>query len=84
MNIFPLIGLGVSTQNSSGNSLDVRYHLILNKNEEFLNTSDIEMLDATHIQCLLRRLDAINGVNAKKHNSFMRRCLSYLSPNTRD
>ncbi len=42
MNIFPLIGLGVSTQNSSGNSLDVRYHLILNKNEEFLNTLDIE------------------------------------------
>ena len=43
MNIFPLIGLGVSTQNSSGNSLDVRYHLILNKNEEFLNTLDIEL-----------------------------------------
>ncbi len=42
MNIFPLIGLGVSTQNSSGNSLDVRYHLILNTNEEFLNTLDIE------------------------------------------
>ena len=42
MNIFPLIGLGVSTQNSSGNSLDVRYHLILNKKEEFLNTLDIE------------------------------------------
>ena len=42
MNIFPLIGLGISTQNSSGISLDVRYHLILNKNEEFLNTLDIE------------------------------------------
>ncbi len=59
MNIFPLIGLGVSTQNSSGNSLDVRYHLILNKNEEFLNTLDIEHSG----------YDAIDGLLNETQNS---------------
>jgi len=59
MNIFPLIGLGVSTQNSSGNSLDVRYHLILNKNEEFLNTLDIEHTG----------YDAIDGLLNQTQNS---------------
>ena len=59
MNIFPLIGLGVSTQNSSGNSLDVRYHLILNKNEEFLNTLEIEHPG----------YDVINGLLNETQNS---------------
>ena len=55
MNIFPLIGLGVSTQNSAGISLDVRYHLILNKNEEFLNTLHIEYPDYEAIDGLLNQ-----------------------------
>ena len=42
MNTFPLIGIGVSKLNSLGTRLDVRYHLILNKNEEFLNTLGLE------------------------------------------
>ena len=42
MNTFPLIGIGVSKLNSLGTRLDVRYHLILNKNEEFLNTLGFE------------------------------------------
>ena len=42
MNTFPLIVIGVSKLNSLGTRLDVRYHLILNKNEEFLNTLGLE------------------------------------------
>ena len=42
MNIFPLIGIGVSKLNSLGVKLDVRYHLILSQNEEFLNTLGLE------------------------------------------
>ena len=42
MNTFPLIGIGVSKLNSLGVKLDVRYHLILSQNEEFLNTLGLE------------------------------------------
>ena len=42
MNIFPLVGVGVSTLNSSNDLLDVRYHLILNEDQELLNTLDID------------------------------------------
>jgi len=42
MNTFPLIGIGVSKLNSLGVKLDVRYHLILSQNEEFLNTFRLE------------------------------------------
>ena len=71
MNIFPLIGLGVSTQNSSGNSLDVRYHLILNKNEEFLNTLDIEHPG----------YDAIDGLlNKTQHSEELKEILEPTLP----
>ena len=42
MNIFPLVAVGVSTLNSSDDLLDVRYHLILNKEQELLNTLNID------------------------------------------
>ena len=44
MNIFPLAAIGVTTLNSSGDMLDVRYHFIANKDKEFLNTINIENL----------------------------------------
>ena len=44
MNIFPLTAIGVSTLNSAGDMLDVRYHFIANKDKEFLNTINIENL----------------------------------------
>ena len=43
-NIFPLTAIGVSTLNSAGDMLDVRYHFIANKNKEFLNTINVENL----------------------------------------
>ena len=42
MNIFPLVAVGVSTLNSSNDLLDVRYHLILNEDQELLNTLNID------------------------------------------
>ena len=42
MNIFPLVAVGVSTLNSSDDLLDVRYHLILNEDQELLNTLNID------------------------------------------
>ena len=42
MNIFPLVAVGVSTLNSSDDLLDVRYHLILNEEQELLNTMNID------------------------------------------
>ena len=42
MNIFPLIGIGISTLNSKDEELDVRYHLIINKHQEILNTHQVE------------------------------------------
>ena len=42
MNIFPLVAVGVSTLNTSDDLLDVRYHLILNEDQELLNTLNID------------------------------------------
>ena len=42
MKIFPLVAVGVSTLNSSDDLLDVRYHLILNEDQELLNTLKID------------------------------------------
>ena len=43
MNIFPLVAVGVSTLNTSDDLLDVRYHLILNEDQELLNTLNIDI-----------------------------------------
>ena len=37
MNIFPLIAIGVATHNSNNEMIDVRYQLILNKDQELFN-----------------------------------------------
>ena len=42
MNIFPLVAVGVSALNTSDDLLDVRYHLILNEDQELLNTLNID------------------------------------------
>ena len=37
MNIFPIIAIGVATHNSNNEMIDVRYQLILNKDQELFN-----------------------------------------------
>ena len=52
MNIFPLTAIGVSTLNSAGDMLDVRYHFIANKDKEFLNTINVENLGYENLKSM--------------------------------
>ena len=52
MNIFPLTAIGVSTLNSAGDMLDVRYHFIANKDKEFLNTINVENLGFENLKSM--------------------------------
>ena len=57
MNIFPIIAIGVSNLNSTGEMLDVRYHVITNQNAELLNTSNIENVEYSSLEKLIERSD---------------------------
>ena len=43
MNIFPLIAIGVATHNSNNEMIDVRYQLILNKDQELFNGLNLKI-----------------------------------------
>ena len=43
MNIFPIIAIGVATHNSNNEMIDVRYQLILNKDQELFNGLNLEI-----------------------------------------
>ena len=65
MNIFPLVAIGVTTLNSAGDMLDVRYHFIANKDKEFLNTINIENLGYESLKGMAERsLDSKEYLNS--------------------
>ena len=43
MNIFPLIAIGVATHNSNNEMIDVRYQVILNKDQELFNSLNLKI-----------------------------------------
>ena len=43
MNIFPIIAIGVATHNSNNEMIDVRYQLILNKDQELFNGLNLKI-----------------------------------------
>jgi 2,3,4,5-tetrahydropyridine-2-carboxylate N-succinyltransferase len=43
MNIFPLIAIGVATQNSNNEMIDVRYQVILSKDQELFNSLNLKI-----------------------------------------
>ena len=57
MNIFPLIGIGISTLNSKKEQLDVRYHVILNKDHEILNTHKIKLPKFEKLEDIINQTD---------------------------
>ena len=77
MNIFPLVAVGVSTLNSSNDLLDVRYHLILNEDQELLNTLNIDNPGFNSLYSM---------ASGEENNEFFESisCLLYTSPSPRD
>ena len=57
MNIFPLIGIGISTLNSKREKLDVRYHVILTKDHEILNTQKIKLPEFKKLEDIVNETD---------------------------
>ena len=57
MNKFPLIGIGISTLNSKKEQLDVRYHVILSKDHEILNTHKIKLPKFEKLEDIINRTD---------------------------
>ena len=57
MNIFPLIGIGISTLNSKREKLDVRYHIILTKDHEILNTQKIKLPEFKKLEDIVNETD---------------------------
>ena len=68
MNIFPLIAIGSGSINQNGDLLDVRYHLIVNKeNQELHNKLEFNYGSYNNLESLLSST-----------------CLLYTSPSPRD
>ena len=57
MNKFPLIGIGISTLNSKREKLDVRYHVILTKDHEILNTQKIKLPEFEKLEDIVNETD---------------------------
>ena len=54
MSIFPLIAIGSASLNDEGEALDIRYHLIVTKeNNELLNTVNLSYKNYENLERLL-------------------------------
>ena len=54
MNIFPIIAIGVATHNSNNEMIDVRYQLILNKDQELFNGLNLKIPGFEELKSMIK------------------------------
>ena len=71
MKIFPLLAIGVSTENTRGRPLDVRYHLILNNEKIILDNlgfKDSDQVQLDEINIHSEHQETLTGILSDKLN----------------